>query len=96
MRSWPKAKRASTCLFTRLEESHLVPASPVHDSPPWGRESWIWRTLVVEIPLKSSFESHLQELLYLLRPPILLDDHVDDTRMSNFMSCVMQDVTILL
>ena len=71
-------------------------SSPVHDSPPWGRESWIWRTLVVEIPLKSSFVSPLQELLYLLSPPILLDDHVDDKSMSNFMSCVMQDVIIHL
>ena len=67
----------------------------LHDSPPWGRESWIWRTQVVKIPLKSRFVSPLQELLYLLRPPILSDGHVDDTRMSNFMSYVMQDVTIL-
>ena len=81
---------------TARAQSSPADPSPVHDSPPWGRESWIWRTLVVEIPLKSSFVSPLQELLYLLRPPILSDDHVDDTRMSNFMSCVMQDVTILL
>ena len=63
---------------------------------PHGGESWIWRTQVVIIPFKSSFVSVLQALLYLLKPPILLDDNVDDTRMSNFMSCVMQDVTILL
>ena len=40
--------------------------------------------------------SVLQALFYLLKPPILSDDHVDDTWMSNFMSCVMQDVTIVL
>ena len=74
----------------------LLPiANPVLASPvTW--QSCIWRTQVVIIPLKSSFVPVLQALLYLLKPPILLDDNVDDTRMSNFMSCVMQDVTILL